>query len=101
MQCGHDRFRLGLPNRPAVLGARSPDALLDGVDLGETLDHLPREGRLRRLVDADELAPRMGKAKSQPNFADRPFVALQRLVSGISIDLKDACKPDELLGDLL
>lgn len=44
MQGLQDRSRLGLPHG-APLGSRAAaDACLDGIDLGQPLDHLHREG---------------------------------------------------------
>ena len=101
MQGLHDRLRLGLPNRLTVFRARSPDAFLDGVHLGDPFDHFLGEGRLRRLVNGDKLTPRMGEAKCQTDFSSSPFIPFQRLVGGIAIDLQHARELGELCGDLL
>src|SRR5208282_719259 len=101
LQGVHQRLRLGLPDRAALVGVETPDPLLDRVDGCNALDDLPGEGRVRRLVDFDEVPTRVNETKRQADFSRRLLVARQRGIGGITVDLQHALEPGQLRKDLL
>jgi hypothetical protein len=52
-----------------LLGRAAADAVLDGIDRGDPLNHIQRYGRVRGLVHGDELAARMRETERQPDPA--------------------------------
>src|SRR5271168_270439 len=85
LQGVHQRLRLGLPDRAALIGVETPDPLLDRVDGRNALDDLLGEGRVRRLVDFDEVPTRVNETKRQADFPRSLLVARQRGIGGITV----------------
>ena len=97
----HQRLRLGLPHRAALIGVETADPLLDRINGPNALDDFPGEGRVRRLVDLHEVAARVNEAIRQPDLARHLRIARQRDVGGVAVDLQHAFEARQLRHDLL
>ena len=89
LQVVHQWLALGLAHRAPLLGRAAADAVLDGIDRGDPLDHLQRYGRLRSLVHGDEFTACMRETKRQPDPAGLGAPG-QRLVGAVAVDLHHA-----------
>src|SRR5208337_5669900 len=81
----HQGNRFGLPRTLPALGRLPTDGGLDRIKTGDALERLGRHGRAGGLVDLVELAPCMGPARRQLDFA----ASAETFKPWITVDLND------------
>src|SRR5271167_2366576 len=97
MQGLHDGSTSLLPDLPSIVGGMAADLGFDLIEIANALQHLGCERRLGGGVKVVELPPHMSPAKCQRYRSVRTRPG-QPLEPGITIDLKYAAEPGQMLG---
>src|SRR5271166_6968757 len=97
MQGIHDGPTSRLPRLPSIVGGMAADLGFDLIEIANAFQHLGCQRRLGGGVEVVELPPRVGPAKCQRYRSVRTRPG-QPLEPGITIDLKHAAEPGQMLG---